>query len=88
MYTQKSVVANQNVPVEQNDILLCTLNAKFIHASLGLRYLRANLDSLKDRSVICEFTIDESPDQIIGDILARDPKIVGFGVYISLIRKV
>jgi radical SAM superfamily enzyme YgiQ (UPF0313 family) len=82
MYTQKSVVANQNVPVEQNDILLCTLNAKFIHASLGLRYLRANLDSLKDRSVICEFTIDESPDQIIGDILARDPKIVGFGVYI------
>ena len=31
------------------DIALCTLNAKFIHASLGLRWLYANMAELKAR---------------------------------------
>ena len=82
MPTQKNVVAQNQHVIEQKDILLCTLNAKYIHASLGLRYLRANLGQLRGYSTICEFTIDESPDQIIGHILERNPKIVGFGVYI------
>ena len=31
------------------DIVLATLNARYAHASLGLRYLRANLGALRER---------------------------------------
>jgi hypothetical protein len=31
------------------DIVLCTLNAKYIHASLGLRYLLANMGDLQPK---------------------------------------
>ena len=33
------------------DIVLATHNARWIHASFGLRSLRANLGALRDRSV-------------------------------------
>jgi radical SAM superfamily enzyme YgiQ (UPF0313 family) len=64
------------------DIVLATLNARFIHASFGLRYLRANLGELRPRSEILEFTIQERPLDVAEQILAREPKIVGLGVYI------
>ena len=64
------------------DILLCSINAKFIHANLGLRYLRANLEDLRDRSQISEFTIEQSADEIVEIVLNSQAKIVGFGVYI------
>ena len=38
-------------------IVLTTLNAKYIHASLGLRYLLANMGELQPRTVLREFTI-------------------------------
>ena len=75
-------------------IVLATLNAKYIHASLGLRYLLANLDrhggaGLRARTVLREFTIRRAPSDIVTELLhtlgpgipgAR--QIVGFGVYI------
>lgn len=64
------------------DIVLATLNARFIHASFGLRYLRANLGELRPRAEILEFTIQERPLDVAERILARDPRIVGLGVYI------
>ncbi|HUR46514.1 MAG TPA: cobalamin-dependent protein, partial [Candidatus Saccharimonadales bacterium] len=64
------------------DIVLSTLNAKYIHASFGLRYLMANLGSLKERACITEFEINHRPLDIAEILLARDPKIIGFGVYI------
>ena len=33
-----------------SDIVLATLNAKYIHASFGLRYLLANLGELRPRA--------------------------------------
>lgn len=63
-------------------ILLSTLNARYIHASLGLRYLKANMDELDSETVICEFTINQRADFIAESILALEPVIVGFGVYI------
>ncbi|MBL9129515.1 MAG: cobalamin B12-binding domain-containing protein, partial [Verrucomicrobiales bacterium] len=68
------------------DILLSTLNAKFIHASFGLRYLRANLGELRDRAEILEFEIKQTPLEIVEAILARNPRIVGLGVYIWNVR--
>jgi radical SAM superfamily enzyme YgiQ (UPF0313 family) len=64
------------------DILLSTLNARYIHASFGLRYLLANLGDLASRAEIQEFVIDERPLDIVERLLAKKPKILGLGVYI------
>jgi radical SAM superfamily enzyme YgiQ (UPF0313 family) len=64
------------------DIVLTTLNAKFIHAAFGLRYLFANLGELQPRAVIAEFDINLRPLDITEALLARKPKILGFGIYI------
>lgn len=64
------------------EIVLATLNAKYPHCAFGLRYLFANLGELQPRSVIREFTIQQSPLEIVEAILADSPRIVGFGVYI------
>lgn len=64
------------------DIVLATLNAKFIHAAFGLRYLFANLGELQARAVIAEFDINQRPLDIAEKILARNPKIIGLGIYI------
>lgn len=64
------------------DIVLTTLNAKYIHAAFGLRYLMANLGGLKSRACIVEFDINQRPLDIAEVLLAREPQILGFGVYI------
>lgn len=64
------------------DILLTTLNAKYIHASFGLRYLMANLGSLQIRARIAEFDINQRPVDVAEKLLANNPRIIGFGVYI------
>ncbi len=64
------------------DIVLSTLNAKYIHASFGLRCLRANLGELRSRSVLREFTIQERPVDVVEALLALQPRVIGLGVYI------
>lgn len=64
------------------DIVLTTLNAKYIHAAFGLRYLMANLGELKSRACIVEFDINQRPLDIAEVLLAREPQVLGFGVYI------
>src|SRR6476659_8762710 len=64
------------------DILLTTLNAKYIHAAFGLRYLRANLGPLQSRARILEFDINQRPNDIAEALLAHNPSIIGIGVYI------
>lgn len=64
------------------DIVLATLNAKYIHASFGLRYLMANLGELQPRACMAEYVIQQQPLDIVESILAHEPRIVGFGVYI------
>lgn len=49
---------------------------------MGLRCLSANMGDLKAETEILEFTIDQSPEEIVEAVLNRSPKIVGFGVYI------
>lgn len=64
------------------DIVLATLNAKFIHAAFGLRYLFANLGELQSRAVIAEFDINQRPLDIAEKLVALNPKILGLGIYI------
>lgn len=63
-------------------IILSTLNARYIHSALGLRYLYANLQELQSQASIIEFTIDSRPIDIVEKLLKLKPSIVGFGVYI------
>jgi radical SAM superfamily enzyme YgiQ (UPF0313 family) len=64
------------------DIVLTTLNAKYIHAAFGLRYLMANLGPLQPRATIREFDINRRPIEVAEALLREDPRIVGCGVYI------
>ena len=64
------------------EIVLSTLNAKYIHAAFGLRYLMANLGPLQASACIVEFDINQRPLDIAETILSENPKIIGFGVYI------
>jgi radical SAM superfamily enzyme YgiQ (UPF0313 family) len=64
------------------DIVLTTLNAKYIHAAFGLRYLLANLGELRERAGLAEFDINQRPLDIAETLLAQNPKIIGFGIYI------
>jgi radical SAM superfamily enzyme YgiQ (UPF0313 family) len=64
------------------DIVLTTLNAKFIHAAFGLRYLLANLGDLQPRARLAEFDINQRPLDIAEALLAQKPQIIGFGIYI------
>ena len=63
-------------------IVLTTLNARYIHASLGLRYLAANMGELEQDTQIMEFILQNRPEEIVEALLAAQPRIIGFGVYI------
>ena len=63
-------------------ILLTTLNARYTHASLGLRYLLANMGELQSQTRLQEFVIGAKTTEIVERILAHQPRIVGFGIYI------
>ena len=67
---------------QQYDLVLSTLNARYIHSAFGLRYLQANLGQHQSDSIIKEFTIDMVTEWVVEEILAHLPKLVGFGVYI------
>ncbi|MDB6029310.1 MAG: Radical domain protein [Verrucomicrobiales bacterium] len=64
------------------EIVLATLNAKYIHASFGLRYLFANLGELRPRAALLEFDINQRPLDIAEILLAQNSTIIGLGVYI------
>ena len=64
------------------DIILTTLNAKYIHSSFGLRYLKANLGALEARSLLLEYTIQHRPIDIVQELIEQEPRIIGMGIYI------
>ena len=64
-------------------LVLSTLNARYAHASLGLRYLFANLDDdIRADAKIVEFVIGSKTEVLVEQLLALQPKVVTFGVYI------
>lgn len=72
----------KKIQAQQTDVLLATLNARYIHSAFGLRYLKANLGEFEDRCDIHEFTLESRPEDIVEQLLLSSPKVVGFGVYI------
>ncbi|WP_413376421.1 B12-binding domain-containing radical SAM protein [Alkalihalobacillus sp. 1P02AB] len=63
------------------NIILSTLNAKYIHTSLSIRYLKAY--SEPDYKVqLAEYTINDPVINIASDLIQKKPKIIGFSCYI------
>ncbi|HEX3011895.1 MAG TPA: DUF4080 domain-containing protein [Syntrophomonadaceae bacterium] len=63
-------------------ILLCTLNSKYIHSSLALRYLKAECADRFPDTIIREFTINEPLPHITSEIFLQGPDILCFSCYI------
>ena len=63
-------------------IILTTLNARYIHASMGLRYLFANMGNLQSKTELIEFNINTRVMDIAESLLLHNAKIIGIGVYI------
>ncbi|MGG1249686.1 B12-binding domain-containing radical SAM protein [Brevibacillus agri] len=68
-------------------IVLSTLNAKFIHSSLALRYLRSYAQKAFPGIELVEYTINDVTLNIVADIYKRQPDIVAFSCYIWNIRE-
>lgn len=65
-----------------SEIVLTTLNAKYQHASFGLRYLKANLGELASRCEIYESDINRPAQEIAQKLLELNPRVLGVGIYI------
>jgi len=63
-------------------ILLAAINAKWIHPSLALRLLKANLGPLEQNCAIIEFALRQPLREKIDPILAAHPRILGLSVSI------
>jgi len=63
-------------------IILSTLNSRFTHTSIALRYLYANMRELQDETEILEFSINDAIQTIAEKLLINNPDIIGLGVYI------
>ncbi len=65
-----------------SNIVLTTLNARYMHTAFGLRYLLSNMGDLQNQTQLLEFTIQEQPITIAEQLLTQTPQIIGFSVYI------
>ncbi|MFF2752288.1 B12-binding domain-containing radical SAM protein [Psychrobacillus sp. NPDC058041] len=63
------------------NIILTTLNAKFIHTNLALRCLKAYAEP-EYSPLITEYTIKDPAFNIVADLYQKKPDIVGFSCYI------
>lgn len=63
------------------NIILTTLNAKFIHTNLALRCLKAYAEPEYHPSII-EYTIKDPTFNIVSDLYQKKPNVVGFSCYI------
>lgn len=63
------------------NIVLTTLNAKYIHTNLALRYLKGAAQPEFDPKIV-EYTIKDPAFNIVSDLYQYKPDVVGFSCYI------
>ena len=64
------------------ELVLATYNARYTHASLGLRWLLANLGPNPPRTAWHEFDLRTPTAVALERIMAHQPRLVALGVYI------
>lgn len=62
-------------------VIVCTLNAKYIHTCLALRYLKAYAAPEFDVEMQ-EYTIKDPALHVVADLYAKEPDVIGFSCYI------
>lgn len=63
-------------------VLFVSLNAKYVHSSLALRYIKDYCKEYKNNTKILELTINHDENQMIRQIYAEKPDVIGFSCYI------
>ncbi|WP_077211304.1 B12-binding domain-containing radical SAM protein [Bacillus dakarensis] len=63
------------------NIICTTLNAKFIHTNIAIRYLKAFAEPEFDVQ-IAEYTIKDPTMNIVTDLIQKNPNLIGFSCYI------
>ena len=61
--------------------ILVSLNSKFIHSNLAIRYLSKYVEDIVSIPIY-EFTINQQPEFIASEIYNLNPDVVGFSTYI------
>jgi radical SAM superfamily enzyme YgiQ (UPF0313 family) len=64
------------------NITLATINARYVHSALALRWLAANLGDLEPTCTILEFVSGARTETLLERILATHPVVLGLSVYI------
>lgn len=62
-------------------IICTTLNAKYIHTNLAIRYLKA-YSAPEFNIEIPEYTIKDPALRIVTDLIQKNPQVIGFSCYI------
>ena len=61
--------------------IVTTLNAKYIHTNIAIRYLKAYAKPEYDVEIV-EYTIKDPAINIVSDLIQRNPDVIGFSCYI------
>ncbi len=69
-------------------VLLTTLNSKFIHSSLAIRYLKAYAKDELSNIDLIEYTVNNDLDYILGEIYKKEYDIICFSCYIWNLDKI
>ncbi len=64
------------------NVLLSTLNTKYIHSSLALRYLAAFCKAAENNITVREYTVNNGLLEILSDIYVCQAQVIGLACYI------
>jgi anaerobic magnesium-protoporphyrin IX monomethyl ester cyclase len=62
-------------------VIAATLNAKFIHTNIAIRYLKAYAEP-EFQVELSEYTIKDPTMNIVSDLVQKKPDVIGFSCYI------
>ena len=68
-------------------ILLTTLNSKYVHSNLALKYLYASAENSRRSIDIQEFTINNEEDYVLIELIRKDYDLICFSCYIWNVEK-
>lgn len=68
-------------------IVLSTLNSKFIHSSLSIRYLKEYVKDLGEVD-LKEYTINQNIDFIVSELFDLNADVIGFSTYIWNVKEI
>ena len=64
------------------NVILTSINAKYIHSNLAVYCLRAFAKPYQDEITVAEYTINQQTDDILMDLYKQKPDLLCFSCYI------